>query len=979
MSAAMQSESTLPDDEATLSPMTRLVGLLLRGDVSLMLIGLSLIVGWAALWVTPREEEPQIVVPMADILIEAPGLTAHEVERQVTEKLEKLVSQIDGVEYVYSVSKFGQSVVTVRFFVGQDREDSLIKLQSKIQSATHELPPAITGWVVQPIEVDDVPIVTVSLWSQRADAYGDFELRRIAEELHRELQGVPDTNRVQIIGGRRRLIQVELDPIKMAAFRMSPQQIGIALQESNVRVRSGSFDQQNRQMLVETGDRLAQVADLENLVVGVTGAQPVYLRNVASVIDGPEPATQYSWMGFGLAEASQRETADVFPAVHLSIAKKKGTNAVNVSAQIEHRLQQLAPIYLPEGVYYRITRDYGETANEKVSELVEGLVVAVLTVVVLIGMVIGWRAALVIAIAIPVCYSMTLLINLMVGYTINRVTMFALILSLGLLVDDPITDIENIARYFATKRLPPRLSVLRAVQEVRPALIMSTLAIIASFLPLAFITGMMGPYMAPMALNVPLTVSISTLVAFTITPWLGMVALQKTAFHPPSPGQGPDSLLPSGASESLSESSSDASQGSQDQRGLAGITHAFFRFVLQTPQRALGVLGLVGVLMLVVSALPLLRGIPLKMLPYDNKNEFQIIVDMPEGTTLERTDVVARRVGRFISGLAEVRDYQVFVGTASPMDFNGMVRHYFQRRGPAVADIRVNLVEKEKRRHQSHEIILRIRDQVADLGQQLGANLKIVEVPPGPPVLATVTAEVYGPPDADYHSLLAVAEVVEGRLAAEPGIVDVDSTRETEQGLYRFVVDKPKAALSHISTHQVALTLQAAVDGQRVTQLSSLGEVEPLWVELRLPRVKRSSLEDLRQIYLPTGDGKMVQLGELGQFIESTNDFAIYHKNLRRVVYVYGEIAGVPPADAIIDILTDLETNPSATAKVVAPRELAERTWLRPGGGRPWSIPQGYQVSWTGEGEWKITLDVFRDLGIAFAAALVGIFFLLMF
>lgn len=965
------------EEELALSPMTRLVGGLLRGDVSLMLIGLSLIVGLAALWGTPREEEPQIVVPMADILIEAPGLSAAEVERQVTEKLEKLVSQIDGVEYVYSVSKFGQSVVTVRFYVGEDREDSLTKLHSKIQSATHELPAAISGWVVQPVEVDDVPIVTVTLWSQRLQDYGDFELRRLAEELQRELQSVPDTNRVQIVGGRRRLIQVQLDPIRLAAYRLSPAEIGRALDASNVRIRSGSFDQQDRHLLVEGGERLQGVGDLENLVVGVTGDQPVYLRNVATVVDGPESPTQYSWMGFGMAAGEEAAMTEVFPAVHLSVAKKKGSNAVQVAAEVQRRLEQLSSIYLPEGVHYRITRDYGETANEKVSELVEGLVVAVLTVIVLIGLVIGWRAALVIAIAIPVCYSVTLGVNLLVGYTINRVTMFALILALGLLVDDPITDIENIARYFATKRLPTRLLVLRAVQEVRPALIMSTLAIIASFLPLAFITGMMGPYMAPMALNVPLTVTVSTLVAFTITPWLGMIALRKTALGPRQP-DGDGGATASGASPADDPSLSEA--GMFDRAGwLYRISSLFFGMVLRSPRRAIGVLGVVVLLMGVVSGLPLLRGIPLKMLPYDNKNEFQIIVDMPEGTTLERTDLVARRIGRYVSGLAEVEDYQVFVGMASPMDFNGMVRHYYQRQGAHVADLRVNLVAKERRQQQSHEIILRIRDQIAALGRELGANLKIVEVPPGPPVLATLTAEVYGPPDASYEDLSAVAGIVEQRLAKEPGIVDVDSTLEADQTLYRFVVDKPKAALSGLSAQEIARTLGTAVDGQRVTQMSSEGEVEPLWVELRLPRVKRSSLEDLRQIYLPTTDGKMIQLGELGQFVETIDDRAIYHKNLRRVVYVYGEIAGIPPADAIIDMWMDQLPAGTEVTDAGAPRPLSERSWLSPGGGQPWSIPAGYEVSWTGEGEWKITLDVFRDLGIAFGAALVGIFFLLMF
>ncbi len=990
----MTSESDLPSgtgdresdqveaSEVGLNAMTRLVGRLLRGDVTLILVAISLLVGLAALLLTPREEEPQIVVPMADVIIEAPGLSALEIERQVTERLEKLLFQIDGVQYVYSMSSPGRSIVTVRFYVGEDREDALTKLHSKINSGIDQLPPAVTGWVVKPIEIDDVPIVTVSLWSDRGESYGDFELRRVAEELQRELQGIRDTNQVRVIGGRPRRVLVELDPARMAAYATSPLQIAEALQQANVLVKAGSFDQQDQRFLVESGDVFRNLEQLRRLVIHVVENRPVTLGNVASITDGPREPEHYSWMGFGAADAEQSDPTAVYPAVHVAVAKRKGANAVWVADQVHRRMAALAPHYLPEGTHYRITRDYGETANAKVNELVQGLLVAVLTVVGLIGLVIGWRAALVVALAIPVCYSLTLAINLLVGYSINRVTMFALILSLGLLVDDPITDIENIARYFSTKRLPPRLTVLRAVQEVRPALIMSTLAIIVSFLPLAFITDMMGPYMAPMALNVPLTVTISTLVAFTVTPWLGMMALRGLRRKDVPAGTEADSEL----------SEVELAQRQLAKSRLYRMAQPLFGFLLASPVRA-GI-GLVGVaaLLLLVGVLPLLRLIPLKILPYDNKNEFQVVIDMPEGTTLERTDVVARRVARYLGGLAEVRDYQVYVGLASPMDFNGMVRHYFLRSEPHQAEVRVNLVDKADREHQSHDIILRIRDDLTQLGEQLGAKLKIVEVPPGPPVLATVTAEVYGPADASYEQILQVTQVVEQRLAREPGIVDVDSNRQADQPLYRFVVDQPKAALSGVTPHQVAETLRAAVGGWPVTPMRVAEEIEPLWIELRLPRIRRSSIEQLRQLYVRGQQGQLVQLGELGQFVEQLEDKTIYHKNLRRVAFVYGEIAGVPPANAIIDMIWDqqasgpplgsdqpLEIAAAGLAEQIEPRPLAGRTWLTPGSGLPWSVPEGYQVVWTGEGEWKITLDVFRDLGIAFGAALVGIFLLLMF
>ena len=520
-------------DGPTLEPtpfLTRVVELFLRGDVAILLVVVSLILGAAALYLTPREEEPQIVVPMADVFVSAPGLSAEEVEKQVTQRLEKMLYQIDGVEYVYSMSAPGRCVITVRFYVGEDREGSLVKLYNKIHSNTDQVPPVVENWVVKPVEIDDVPIVIVTLWTDR---YSDHELCRMAEELQYDLQAIPDTNRVTVVGGRPRRIRVELDPQRLALRQTSALQVARALQVSNVQSRSGSFEQQDQQFVVDAGIFVRDATDLGNTVVNLSGNRPVYLRDVATILDGPAEVESYSWIGFGPAEEGSEKYAGTFlPAVHISVAKKKGTNAVRVADGVHRLMDEISATHLPDGVQYRITRDYGQTADDKVNELVESLAIAVVTVIGLIGLVIGWRPALVVALAIPVCYSLTLFINLLCGYTINRVTMFALILALGLLVDDPITDVENIARYFAMRILPARQSVLRAVQEVRPALILSTLAIIASFLPLVFITGMMGPYMGPMALNVPLTVVVSTVVAFCLTPWLAMVALKRMIENP---------------------------------------------------------------------------------------------------------------------------------------------------------------------------------------------------------------------------------------------------------------------------------------------------------------------------------------------------------------------------------------------------------------------------------------------------------------
>jgi multidrug efflux pump subunit AcrB len=956
--------------------LTRVVAGFLRGDVAILLVAVSLALGLAALLLTPREEEPQIVVPMADVLISAPGLSAEEIEQQITFRLERLLYQIDGVEYVYSMSRPGQCIVTVRFYVGEDREDSLVKLYNKIHSNVDQIPPDVRSWVVKPIEVDDVPIVNVSLWSDRPQLYGDHQLRRIAEQLQNELQSIQDANRVWVIGGRPRRIRVELDPGRLAARQTSALQVAQALQASNVNIRAGRFEQQDQEFMVEAGTFLRDAEDLKDLVISVSSDRPVYLKDVATVLDGPAEVDSYSWIGFGsaaeaplsptdkprAAQASADEGADpgtLYPAVHIAVAKRKGSNAVWVADAVEARMNKLAPTHLPAGVWFRITRDYGETANEKVNELVESLAIAVVTVVILIGLGIGWRAALVIALAIPVCYSITLFINLLAGYTINRVTLFALILSLGLLVDDPITDVENIARYFGMRKLPPRDATLTAIQEVQPALILSTLAIIASFLPLMFITGMMGPYMGPMALNVPLTVTVSTLVALAITPWVAMTALRK--------------LSQGGAAD---EPAFDLSK-----RPLYRLSQAVLGPILDRRWLSWATLGAVVVLMIAVVTLPAFRLVPLKMLPYDNKNEFQIVVDMPEGTTLERTDAVCRRLGQYLAGVAEVRDYQIYTGMASPMDFNGMVRHYFLRQGSNVADIRVNLAPKERRAQQSHAILLRIREDLTRVAREAhpGANIKLVEVPPGPPVLATVTAEVYGPDEATYDELIAAARRVEDRLGREPRIVDVDISAEDDQMVEVFETDQPKAGLSGVSKENVAQTIQLAVGGMPTTVVHEPNEVNPLWVELRVPRSERSATDDLEELYVRGQQGQLVQIGALGQFTPRLEEKTIYHKNLRRVVFVYGEVAGRPPADAIIDMQVDRQADGTNATPAPKPVPVDTRTWFKPGGDDPWSMPHGYEVVWAGEGEWKITLDVFRDLGLAFGAAMVGIYVILMF
>jgi len=960
--------------------LARLVDVFLRGGTAPALIVVSLLAGLFAILATPREEEPQIVVPMADVFVRAPGLSAEAVERQVATPVEKLLHQIEGVKHVYSVSMPGRAVATVRFRVGEDREDSLVKIYNKLYSNTDRVPADVTGWVVKPVEIDDVPIVIVTLWSDRPDAVNDFALRRIAEEVEIELQALPDTNRTTVVGGRPRVIRVELNNGALAARRTSALEVAWALGVSNVRRRAGGFDRDDRHLDVDAGDFFGGVPALRRAVVNVVDGVPVFLSDVARIVDGPEERTGYSWIGFGPANGETAKPT-LYPAVHIAVAKQKGTNAVDVAMRVRERVAALAQTHFPVGVHARITRDYGETANGKVNELLEALAVAVLIVIGLIAYSLGWREGLVVAVAVPVTFALALLINYWAGYTINRVTLFALILSLGLVVDDPIVGIENIYRHLRRHRLPPREAIREAVNEVLPPILFATLAVIVSFLPMTLITGMMGPYMRPMALNVPVAMAVSMFVSITITPWLAYHALRKHAAR--------------GAE------SDDSARGvePEDPSGESPRLHRLYTTVLEPllddRRKAWAFLGVMIALFIAAAALGVLRMVPLKMLPFDNRNELQIVVNAPEGTTLERTDAILRRLAAILRAAPEVRDYETYAGIPAPMDFNGMVRHYYLREAPNTGEIRINLVEKRKREMQSHEIALRLRNKLEAVAWAEGARIAIVESPPGPPVLATITAEVYGEPGVSYDRIRAAARELERRLMREPGAGDVDSTVEDDAPRLLFVTDREKAALSGIAADDVARTVSLALSGLDVGRLQSPGEVNPLPIRLRLARKDRSGATALRALVVKGRPGiakirdrggvrdasvPMVRLGELGKFDKRPAEKAIYRKDLKRVVFVYAEAVGRAPAAIAADVAADLRPggDVSETA-TLAPRPLETRTYLSNGGGLHWRMPPGTHVEWLGEGELNITRDVFRDLGIAFAVALVGIYLIVLY
>ena len=817
---------------------TRIVVAFLHGNLSVLLILISLVAGVAALWITPREEDPQIVVPIADVMVEMPGASAREVERQVSTRLEKLLYQIDGVEYVYSTSFPSRAVITVRFYVGQDRERSWVKLYNKIQSNIDRVPPGVTGWVVKPVEIDDVSIVNLTLYSNR---YSDYELRRMAEELEIRLQSVKNAGRTFIVGGRPRQITVELSPQRMAGRAITIQEIEQAIRAANVVLPSGNLVSNNEEARLDSGRFLASAREVGSLIVGVREMRPVYLNEVAEVRDGPAEPETYTTIAFGAKAYSsidplkesghsvlptEIEPFKEYPSVTVGVAKQKGTNAVWVSEDVRKEAKRFSHEVLPKGVQLRVTRDFGKTADEKVNDLVEALLVAIAIVVLLLSYTLGWREGIIIALAVPVTFSFTLLINYFLGYTINRVTLFALILSLGLVVDDPIVDVENIYRHLAMRQEPPLRAVVSAVNEVRPPIILATLAVIISFIPMFFITGMMGPYMAPMALNVPVAMLISLLVAFTITPWLSLHMLSGIY---DKPHEKPFSL---------------------EESALFKIYDRVMESIIRHRNLRMGILGTVAVLFVFAVWLVLSQRVPLKMLPFDNKNELQVVIDMPRGTTLETTQAAAHALSEYLVRVPEVTDVGLYAGIASPIDFNGLVRHYYLRRGANTGDLRINFIAKKRRTEQSHALGLRLRNDLKRIAGNFGANIKIVESPPGPPVISTLVAEVYGRIGQPYEDLIQAAKGVRCIMESTQGVVDVDDILVAPERKAVFRVDRAKASLHGISDRQIAETIQGTIKGTAPSSLRLENEVNPALINLQFDRRDRALEASLNQLMI---------------------------------------------------------------------------------------------------------------------------------
>ena len=923
----------------------RLAAFFIDSKLTLIIIIASLLLGVFAVYLLPREEEPQIKVPMIDVMVSMPGATPKEVEERVSIPMEKLLYELPNIEYIYSTSMRGRSLLVARFYVGEDLEDAIVRLNQKLATNFDRIPHGVSAPLVKPHTIDDVPILALTFHSKK---YTHFDLRRLTAQVDDEIKNIFEVAETKIIGGNRRQVRILFDPLKLAARNLSGDRLIPALQQANRQAIAGNLLADNKEILLQTGSFLKSAGDIERIVIGVYGKKPVYLGDVATVIDGPEEPTTYVLFGQGKGAAEEA-------AVTLSVAKRPGANAVHVVETILRKVESLKRTIIPDDVEVSITRDYGETAAEKSNELLFHMGIAVVGVAVLILLFLGWRESLIVLLAIPSTLSLTLLIFYLYGYTLNRITLFALIFSIGILVDDAIVVVENIVRHM---RLPynksrPLLTIaVEAVSEVGNPTILATWAVIAAILPMAFVGGLMGPYMRPIPIGASAAMIISMFIAFTITPWAAIHILRK--------GCGPE--------ECAIDENIDVDHAQDD--FFTRLYHRFMEPLLAHAGFRLLFFGVIITLLLASCSMVYLRMVKVKMLPFDNKSEFQIILNMPEGSTLEHTTRVALEMAAVVGGEPEVVNYQIYAGTAAPYNFNGLVRHYFMRSGPTMADIQVNLLPKSKRDKQSHDIAKRVRPAIAALAKKYGANVAVAEVPPGPPVLQTLVAEIYGPNDKER---VALATTVKKIFTETSGVVDVDWYRERDRNKLVVLVDKEKAALNGISEGAVNRAIQLGLHGQSIDLFHQPGDKEEINVILRLPLSMRSTIDGLLNISLqPQGNpgGPLVPLRELVKIEKRPVNQPIYRKNLKPVIYVTGDVAGAAE---------------SPVYPILAMNKKLARLDGRDFGGREknivlYNLHQPFTQSepamkW--DGEWHITLEVFRDLGLAFAVVMILIYMLM--
>ncbi len=906
----------------------------------------SLLLGLMAIIMLPREEEPQIKVPMIDVMVSMPGATPKEVEERLSIPMEKLLYELPGVEYIYSTSMAGQSLLVVRFYVGEKLETSIVRLNQKLATNFDRIPHGVSPPLVKPHTIDDVPILALTFHGKD---YGHFILRRLAAEVDDAVKSIHNVAETTLIGGTRRQVRIQFDPLLLASRNLTVSQLVPALQQANRQIFSGKVEVMNQEILLQTGTFLQNREEVGRIVVGVYGGRPVYLDEVATILDGPEEPNNY--VLFGEAGGHSEEAA-----VTLSIAKRPGSNAVSVVDEVLEKVESLKGTLIPNDLSVTVTRNYGDTAAEKSNELLFHMGIAVFGVAVLILFFLGWRESTVVMLAIPSTLALTLLVFYLYGYTLNRITLFALIFSIGILVDDAIVVVENIVRHM---RLPGSRDkslvtiAVEAVIEVGNPTILATWAVIAAILPMAFVGGLMGPYMRPIPIGASAAMIFSLIIAFTVTPWAAVKVLKKKC--------------------SPAECGTGVGEVDEDHAPDDFFTRLYHRIMdpLLASAFARFVFFVAIVSMLLATCSMFYFGlVKVKMLPFDNKSEFQVILDMPEGSTLEQTSRVALEMAEVIKADPTVVNYQVYAGVASPYNFNGLVRHYFMRQGPTVADIQVNLLPKHARSLQSHDIAVRVRPAIAEIAEKYGAAVAVAEVPPGPPVLQTLVAEIYGPSEGDRVKL---AEEVKRIFESTEGAVDVDWYRESERSRLVLTVDKEKAALNHISVGEITRAVQMGMQGMSIDLFHQPRDKEQINIILELPRALRASTDGLLSIGLRSPmnpEAPLVPLRELVQVEEVPVEQPIYRKNLKPVIYVTGDVAGSveSPVYAIFDMNKRLaELNPSDYGGGGSKVELFNLN-------QPFTTSQP-SMKW--DGEWHITLEVFRDLGLAFCVVMILIYMLM--
>ena len=968
----------------------RMASMFIESKLTPILVAASLLLGLFSVLMLPREEEPQIKVPMIDILVAMPGATAAEVEVRITHPMERLLWEIPGVEYIYSTASPGGNLTIVRFKVGTDLEGALVRLNQKLQTNFDRIPLGVGPPLVKPRTIDDVPILALTFHSDR---YDHFTLRRLAAQVEEVVKSIPQVAETTLIGGNRRQIRVQLDPQQLASRNLAPSTLVQMLQQANSQAFTRAQSSANEETLLQIGRFFQDATEVGGVVVGVHDDRPVYLRDVATIQDGPEEPANYVLHGAAPQEPSahQPHSLGAFEraAVTLSLAKRPGANAIDVVEAVEAKIASLTGTVIPADVQVSVTRNYGATASEKSNELLLHMGIAVFGVAVLILFFLGWRESLVVLLAIPVTLGLTLLVFYLYGYTLNRITLFALIFSIGILVDDAIVVVENIVRHMGlprSQRKPLRQIAVEAVDEVGNPTILATLAVIAAVLPMAFVSGLMGPYMRPIPIGSSAAMVFSLMVAFAVTPWAALKMLR--GHHARASGLSrreertlPPNILAERRAGLLHASPlvSDHSRPTDDRDGEdEPLADTWFTRLYQRVMHPLldhrawrwAFLAVVATLTVVSMGLVGLGAVKVKMLPFDNKSEFQIILDLPEGSTLLQTTRVAREMAAAIRSEPEVRDYQIYAGTASPFNFNGLVRHYFMRRGSHLADIQVNLRPKHERDTLSHDIAKRIRPRLTAIAAKYGAAVAVAEVPPGPPVLQTLVAEIYGP---TAEARLKLATKVREIFHATPGVVDVDWYVEDLQPKTVLRIDKAKAALLGITESAITRTVQLAAQGLPVTLLHSPTDREDVNVLLELPRALRARPDDLLALSLRSEmnpSAPLVPLRELVTVEPSTGERNIYHKNLQNVTYVTGDVAG------------EIESPVYAIFRMN--EALAKLDGREFGGTQPTvkiynaSMPSDTRepaMKW--DGEWQVTLEVFRDLGLAFAAVCILIYMLM--